>query len=49
MWRQSYRCYQIDGKRGAISGHSRDPQNPVDSTKLKADIPAPLLPQDEPS
>ena len=43
------KCDHFDGKQGAFSGHARDRRNPVDLTKLVADIPAALLPQDEPS
>jgi len=33
LWRQSRRCDQMNGSQSAFSGHTRDRQNPVDSTK----------------
>lgn len=49
MWRQSRRCSPIDGDPGMFFGRAHDCRNPVDSTKRLADIPVPLLPQDQPS
>lgn len=43
------RCDLINGKQGAFSGHSRDRQNPIDLTKLAADIWLSLALQVEPS
>jgi hypothetical protein len=49
MWRQSYRCIQIDGKQRAFLGHARDRQSPVDLANLERDISMPYRPQDEPT
>jgi hypothetical protein len=43
------KCHRIDGATGTSFGQARERQNPVGLTKLAADIPVPLLTQDEPS
>ncbi len=43
---KSRRCHQIDGKRGAISGHAHERRNPVDLTIPEADISMSKLTQD---
>ena len=42
-------CHRIDGKQGAFSNHARDCQNPVDPTRLVANISTSLLTQIEPA
>jgi hypothetical protein len=49
MLRQSHRCNQTDGHSDTFSGHAQHCQNPVDLTKLLADLSVTYLTQDEPT